>query len=589
MNAGDPSSVHGLSIKSRWLVPIGLVLLTGVMLHACWDGPLYHVDDRKHLTLALRGTWPDVLLPRPDATFLPVTLLSYRVDWHLLGPGGTPPAEGPDLTVLNQWAPRLRLANGVYHCLAGLLLWLLLRRLQLSAGLAVVVALLWTGHPMACESVCWIAERKNVLAALFGFGALLAWTIRRDSPWRWPLVWLLFALAVCSKPSALGLLPLLVGLELADPVAGTSPWRCPRGWVIVAERLAIPVLIVAGAVYLGVHGHRYQLVEPPGGSVWTALLTDLEIFARYAAHILVPAGLSFYCAVDPIAALSDLRVWLYAFALGAGAAALLAAALPSRRRLAALGLLAFFGGLGPSANLLALPYWMQDRYAYLAAPGLLWACALAAEGAAARARLAPVWLRCAGCAAVLAFAVLLGLRSPLFRDSDRLQLDAAERQPRSGRARLAAGLICFEKAQALRGSPAAARTLADDALRHFQAAEHCSDVGSHADSLSLHVYQAHLLIMLGRHAEALRLLEPLPPPDMELASSATGTTRSKRTLGRTYTAATLAAAFQLRADALLGWSRSQDLPPERKRALEDEAAALRAKAEELLQGARPAP
>ena len=77
------------------------------------------------------------------------------------------------------WGPEPRgfhLTNVMLHALnAGLLFWLL-RRWTQSAGLAVVLALLWALHPLRVESVAWIAERKGVLSGFFFLLCLLFYT-----------------------------------------------------------------------------------------------------------------------------------------------------------------------------------------------------------------------------------------------------------------------------------------------------------------------------------------------------------------------------------------------------------------------------
>mgnify|MGYP000570491594 CR=1 FL=1 len=188
-----------------------------------------------------------------------------------------------------------------------------------------------------------------------------------------------------------------------------------------------------------------ELVLPPGGSVWTALLTDVEIFGRYIGNILAPINLSFFYAVEPIRSPGDPRLWLYGAMLVAVCGGSIWAAGPPYRRLAALGVFWFFGALGPNANLVGIPFWMQDRYAYLSAAGLLLAVGAGLMGLAQRLRISDSnWTRIAW-AWPVAIALAAGVRSPLFADVNRLILDAVERQPGSAMARLCAAMLCKER------------------------------------------------------------------------------------------------------------------------------------------------
>ena len=578
-----------------------LALMVVLLLHACWRAPFYKIDDDRYVALSTRRPVGDLLRPTYGQHYVPVTLLSLRLDYVFFGAprnavAGDAPAK-PEDDVLNAerdpfaredfswpsaqnetWAAAARLANGLYHLLAGVMLWMLLLRLGAGSGTAAFVALLWTGHPAALESVAWVCERKNVLAAFFGFATLLAWTAEPRRAWRWPAVYALYTLAVLSKPSTLGFLPVLAALEIF--FSPGAPAQRPR-FGPVALRLAIPTAVSAVAVYIAMTMLSGNMVEPLGGSVGTALLTDAEIFARYVGNIIAPVNLSFYYGVEPIVSLGDPRLWLYGAALAAFFTGLAWAAGPEHRRLALLGILWFFAALSTNSNLVATAFPMQDRYIYLSAPGLLLALACAARGLAARLPSGALTLRALAASHVTAIALLAAFRSGVFADSDRVELDAARRQPLSAFAQLNAARIIEENLHKhLPGGsapdPGLAATFGRAYVRACEAVERCPDAMLFTELFALRTKRAEVLLALGYHQEARNVLNGwLPPPNKPLLRARNDdgslTRYSRNEFYRGYSKRTLAHAWSLMAEAALRASAAPELSPPQRLALSRQA------------------
>src|SRR4051812_42558563 len=94
------------------------------------------------------------------ANWLPVTWLSHMADVSLYG-----------------MRPAGHHATSVaIHALNVALLYTVLRTLTGWRWRSVAAAALFGAHPLRVESVTWIAERKDVLAAMFFFLTLLAYT-----------------------------------------------------------------------------------------------------------------------------------------------------------------------------------------------------------------------------------------------------------------------------------------------------------------------------------------------------------------------------------------------------------------------------
>jgi len=354
----------------------------------------------------------------------------------------------------NTWAPGVRLDTWLMHALAALFLWRLLARLRFSETRAFFTAMLFACHPVVCETVCWVSERKNAMAGMFGFAALWmqAFALPKLSSaqtqpgavvyWRWPVVCILFALALLGKPSALGLFPIMVLIEMIvlfpsvqARLFGTNencsaPSRAQRA----ASFAGIAALgtIAFACVRVNLYTHTGDLVAPPGGTVFTALLTDLEIFSRYLFNFVCPVSLSAMYYVEPIKSLGDSRVWMYGAVLAGSVWATIHFA--RNKWVAAFGWFWFFAALATNANVIAIVHWMQDRYVYLSAPGLWIALSECAAGVIARygdERSRRTFALRLGAMVSVACIIMSSSRGYLWSSMFKLSYDATLKQPQS--------------------------------------------------------------------------------------------------------------------------------------------------------------
>ena len=91
------------------------------------------------------------------ANWHPVTWLSHMLDCQVFG--------------LNPWGHHL--TNVLLHALNAMLVFALLQQMTGARWRSLLVAALFTGHPLRVESVAWVAERKDVLSGCFGLLALI--------------------------------------------------------------------------------------------------------------------------------------------------------------------------------------------------------------------------------------------------------------------------------------------------------------------------------------------------------------------------------------------------------------------------------
>jgi len=137
---------------------VGIVLAAyGPALRAgfIWDdddyvteNPLLHAPD------GFERIWLSMDAP---SQYFPLVYSAFRIEYGLWG--------------LNPLG--YHLINVLFHAANALLLWLLLRRLDVPG--AWFAAAVFALHPVHVESVAWITERKNVMSLFFSLASLLAW------------------------------------------------------------------------------------------------------------------------------------------------------------------------------------------------------------------------------------------------------------------------------------------------------------------------------------------------------------------------------------------------------------------------------
>src|SRR5262249_20462084 len=120
--------------------------------------------------------------------------------------------------------------NVLLHCLAVLLLFVALERMTAAVWRSAFVAAVFAVHPLRVESVAWVAERKDVLSAVFFMLTLLAYLYytRAPSIGRYLTVALVVALGLISKPMLVALPFVLLLLDywplgrMDGPRSGTA-------------------------------------------------------------------------------------------------------------------------------------------------------------------------------------------------------------------------------------------------------------------------------------------------------------------------------------------------------------------------------
>ena len=284
-HAQAPAPPH--NPRFRWII-YSVLFLTTVLVYAPvlrfdfvnFDDSVY-VFENAHVLRGLTADGVSWAFTSGDATayWLPVTRLSHMLDVQLFG--------------LNSGLHHF--TNVLIHALAALLLFAFLDLATGDRWPSAFVAFLFALHPLHVESVAWIAERKDVLSAFFGFLALWEYvsyarerSAGRAGFVRYGFVLLAFALGLMSKP-------MLVTLPFVFLLLDAWPLRRVWSKGLLLEKL--PFFALAGVA--AVVTFRAQQI---GGAVRTTetfpvglrIENALVSYVTYIAQTLWPKGLAVF-------------------------------------------------------------------------------------------------------------------------------------------------------------------------------------------------------------------------------------------------------------------------------------------------------
>lgn len=254
------------------------------------------------------------------------------------------------------------LLNLFFHALCGGLVFGVGRRLEIPAAGAALAAALFVVHPVHVESVAWVAGLKDPMFTSCFLGATWFW-LRDDSPRSTAIAAALLVVGLLVKSLIITLAPCLWLLDVL--------WRgrsVRDATVRVLPLAVVTALALAHMVFIA--RQNAVIVEYPGGTLVTGLMTTVWSLAIYVGKLLVPIDLNPRYIVEPVLRVSDPRFWgplVVAAAVGAAAARS-----SPKRRLLAFGA-AFYGvALLPVLGLVPFPVQVADRYQYHASLGPLW-------------------------------------------------------------------------------------------------------------------------------------------------------------------------------------------------------------------------
>lgn len=311
-------------------------------LQVRWDDGRFLIDD----PLVHEVSWRSfvAIFARPHfQAYHPLHLLSYWLD----------------VPWTHAHAPTLHAVNLTLWALAANLLFVALRQLELAVVPATLTTLAFALHPVQVEAVSWATGRKDVLAALFAFAALLFHL--RARAWGDRNAWLARASFACAALSKTTALPWPAVLWLVDVcLRGERPGRalrmqlpslalaCGLGpWVLVtwSEHDMLRAGVTPGGAVLRVANtlaHQFATAIWPGA---TAPMYSTRAVGEFSAALLLPLAAGTLGFVAPLALLASRGV----------------ATRASVRRLL-FAPIAFAVVLAPVSNAVPMVFPWQDRY-----------------------------------------------------------------------------------------------------------------------------------------------------------------------------------------------------------------------------------
>lgn len=438
-----------------------------------WDDDSYVTNNKTLRTMeGLLRIWTE---PTASPQYYPLVFTTFWVEYQLweLAPLG------------------YHLTNVLLHGLNGVLLWRVLRQLEIPA--AWLAAAVFVLHPVQVESVAWITERKNVLSSVFYFAAALAYfrfappgarPVEPPERWNWYALSLgLFTCALlaktvsCSLPAALVL------------VLWWKRERITRSDILhLVPFFGLGVALALITVWLEKHhvgaaGPEWELSPVERGLIAGRAL----VF--YGGKVCWPTDLTF---IYPRWHIDADAAWQYLFPLAV--LAVLAAAWAGRRtwgRGPLAACLFFAGTLVPALGFIdvyPMRYsFVADHFQYLASVGII--VLVVAAGRACLHRLGPaggVAAPVAAAAVLLVLGVLTWRQAGIYKDLPTLWRDTIAKNPGSWMAHTNLGVTLFREGKY------------DEARAHYAEAAQLKP-----DDPLIHFYLGEVLTVQGRPGEAI--------------------------------------------------------------------------------------
>ncbi|HJW93425.1 MAG TPA: glycosyltransferase family 39 protein [Thermoanaerobaculia bacterium] len=268
-----------------------------------------------------------------------------------------------DISVFGISAPPMIYANVLLHIASSLLLFFFLRRTTKQLWPSAIAAAIFALHPLRVESVAWVAERKDVLCALFFFLAIwfyARWTESKDRGYYIASV-AMFAIGLTAKGMIVTLPFVLLLIDY---------WPLQRG-LHIKEKIPFFVVLVPGIATMFLTQRSINAIASEQHVSRLASMANAVLsYVAYIGKMLWPVDLVVPYPLRLVIAPSKVFLALVLLI----AITLVAWSMRKRHRYLLTGWLWYLGMMVPVIGFIQLgSASMADRYTYLPQVGLTFA------------------------------------------------------------------------------------------------------------------------------------------------------------------------------------------------------------------------
>jgi len=284
MNGQQMASAVSTDKKWNIVAPLTLIAVTFLLYASTLGhGFIFSWDDFDYVVTnpAIQGFSLDHIKTVFSKFFVgnyaPLHLMSYMLDYQLWGlnPAG------------------YHFGNILLHAVNGILIYRLFIKLEISNLPALFGAALFVLHPVQVESVAWVAERKNVLSALFFLLALHTYIDYRQAATgrvrNYLLSLSLLACALLTKSAAVIFPVVIICYDFCYAAESGRPKLLDKLPFVLFTLAACILTIMSQDTNAGGGMRDY-----PGGTPLSALWTMIPVFLSYLKDLVYPLDLSPY-------------------------------------------------------------------------------------------------------------------------------------------------------------------------------------------------------------------------------------------------------------------------------------------------------